>query len=88
MGFVWVRWVLFWISLSLSGLSHLRLSSHGSLPKALDLSRCVSDEKRKKEQERVVGQEEEEGGRSIWRNRERREKDNKKYNKKRMRNNI
>jgi hypothetical protein len=65
MGFVWVRWVLFWISLSLSGLSHLRLSSHGSLPKALDLSRCVSDEKRKKEQERVVGQEEEEGGKKY-----------------------
>jgi hypothetical protein len=55
---------------------HPRLSSHGSLPKSLDLSRCVSDEKRKKE--RVIGQEEEKGGRIVWRNRERREKEEKK----------
>jgi hypothetical protein len=51
-----------------------------SLNPSISLSVCFirKEKERTRKTERVVGQEEEKGGRSVWRNRERREKEEKK----------
>jgi hypothetical protein len=89
-GFVWVRRVQRVLSRIILGLSGLSISGSPlmglSLNPSISLSLCF---RRKEKEERVIRQEEEKGGRSVWRNRERRENEEKKrIIKIRMRNNI
>jgi hypothetical protein len=81
-GWVWFGFVEFSGSLSDQsqplGSLHLRLSSHGSLPKSLDLSLSVFQTKRERKNKKERSERENEENKRI----------KKKYNKKRIENNI